>query len=168
MQPLFLPLKKSVAPSESDPSLAEAHSIWVKFDSNSGAQKLAHKKTVLRTFMDPTLDIDSGKTHDRLMSVRCYSDKDDRASTKIHSHDIGNDNLLRLQGLFATLISFNVSEVSMAILQCTGIKITNTHPPTSLDAAPIAEISLPETRYEVTGQILSLVPFVASDRFQYR
>ncbi|KAJ7508170.1 hypothetical protein B0H11DRAFT_1684219, partial [Mycena galericulata] len=41
----------------------EPHSIWIKLDSDEG--KKAHKKSVLRTFMDPTLDIDNAKSHDR-------------------------------------------------------------------------------------------------------
>ncbi|KAJ7251090.1 hypothetical protein C8J57DRAFT_1078413 [Mycena rebaudengoi] len=112
----------------------DRHSIWIKLTEDG--QKLAHKKTVLRTFMDPTFDINDGKSHDRLLRLR--------------------------QWLFATLVSFNTSTVSLAILQCTGIKIVNTHPITYLEAAPTAEISLPDSRYEITGQILSLVPFVPS------
>jgi hypothetical protein len=138
--------------------------MWVKLESDGGSEKVAHKKTILRTFMDPTLDINDGKCKDRILRVRYLSvgGSNSYVGTKIHGPHAPNENLLRLQGLFATLISFNVSQVSMAILQCTSIKTTN--PPTYLDAAPIAEISLPETRYEVTGQILSLVPFVASDQ----
>ncbi|KAJ7681720.1 hypothetical protein B0H14DRAFT_3060930 [Mycena olivaceomarginata] len=52
-----------------------------------------------------------------------------------------------------------MSTVSLAILQCTGIKIVNTHPITYLEAAPTAETSLPDSLYEISGQILSLVPF---------
>jgi hypothetical protein len=134
-------------------------------ESSTGSQKQAHKKTILHTFMDPTLDIDSGKSHDRLLRVRYFPPKEswNRTGTKIHN-DNSNDNLLKLQGLFAALISFNVSQVSLVVLQCTGIRQTNSSPPTYLDAAPSAEISLPETRYEVTGQILSLVLFAGSDQ----
>ncbi|KAJ7227439.1 hypothetical protein GGX14DRAFT_511117 [Mycena pura] len=78
----------------------------------------------------------------------------------IYSKSLADNHLLKIQGLFATLIAFNTSKVSLAILQCTGIKIVNTSPVTYLDAAPIAEISLPKTRYEITGQIMSLVPFM--------
>ncbi|KAJ7088428.1 hypothetical protein B0H15DRAFT_982116, partial [Mycena belliarum] len=109
----------------------EGHSIWVNL-AGDGSKK-AHKKTILRTFMDPTFDIDDGKSHDRLM-----------------------------RGLFATLVCFNTSQVTLAILQCTGIKIIDTHPIKYLEAAPIAEISLPDSRYEISGQILSLVPFEES------
>ncbi|KAJ7479108.1 hypothetical protein FB451DRAFT_1131301 [Mycena latifolia] len=125
--------KEKAAVAETDP---EPHSIWIKLGDDG--RKLAHKKTILRTFMDPTFDINDGKSHDRLLRH------------------------LKIQGLFATLVSFDTSKVSLAVLQCTGIKIINTSPATYLDAAPIAEISLPDTRYEITGQILSLVPFVES------
>ncbi|KAJ7254251.1 hypothetical protein C8J57DRAFT_1076384, partial [Mycena rebaudengoi] len=114
------------AASESD----SPPSIWIKLDDEG--RKVAHKKTVLREFMDPTLD------------------------------DVSDEYLLKLQGLFATLVSFNTSNVALAVLQCTVIKTTRTHPSNYLDAAPVAEISLPESQYEVTGQILSLVPFFGS------
>ncbi|KAJ7794980.1 hypothetical protein B0H14DRAFT_3496509 [Mycena olivaceomarginata] len=102
--------------------------------------------------MDPTLDIDNAKSKDRILRI-CY-------------FSIGGDKWYRAasKGLFATLVGFETSRVSLAILQCTGIKLTNTNPPTYLDVAPISEISLPDTHYEITGQILSLVPFLDSSQ----
>jgi hypothetical protein len=140
----------------------EAHSIWIKLDGDE--RKMAHKKTIIRTFMDPTFDIDNAKSHDRLLRIRYYSiggDHWDRVLAKIHGN-INDEHLLKLHGLFATLISFDSSRVALAVLQCTLIKITNTSPLTYLDAAPVAEIALPDTRYEITGQVLSLVPFTSS------
>ncbi|KAJ7877204.1 hypothetical protein B0H14DRAFT_3436151 [Mycena olivaceomarginata] len=140
----------------------EGHSIWIKLDGDE--TKMVHKKSILRTLMDPTFDIDNAKSHDRLLRVRCYSvggDHFDRAAAKLHSN-INDGHLLKLHGLFATLVSFDTSKVSLAVLQCTLIKLTNKNPPTYLDSAPIAEIALPETQYEVTGQVLSLVPFMSS------
>ncbi|KAJ7471739.1 hypothetical protein FB451DRAFT_1036440, partial [Mycena latifolia] len=102
-------------------------------------------------------------SHDRLLRVQYFSvggDSWDRTASKIYSKSTANEHLLKIQGLFATLMCFDTSKVSLAVLQCMGIKIINTSPATYLDAAPIAEISLPDTRYEITGQILSLVPFV--------
>ncbi|KAJ7620027.1 hypothetical protein B0H17DRAFT_1340775 [Mycena rosella] len=139
----------------------EPPSIWIKLDDDG--RKLVHKKTVIRTMMDPTFDINDGKSQDRLLRVRYLSiggDSWDRITSKTYSKSSANEHLLKIQGLFATLVCFNTSKVSLAILQCTGIKIVNTSPVTYLDAAPIAEISLTDTRYEITGQILSLVPFV--------
>ncbi|KAJ7800850.1 hypothetical protein B0H13DRAFT_2390241 [Mycena leptocephala] len=128
--------KAARAKSDAD-AAPEGHSIWINLTEDG--RKKAHKKTILRTFMDPTFDINDGKRHDRLLRVRYYS--------------IGGDRSLRNIGLFQQ------TKVSLAILQCTGIKIINTHPITYLEAAPTAEISLPDSRYEITGQILSLVPF---------
>lgn len=116
--------------------------------------------------MDPSFDIDDGRSHDRLFRVRYFSiggDSWDRTASTIYSKSTADAHLLEIQGLFTTLICFKqgsaLPEVSLAILQCTRIKIVNTSLVTYFDVAPIAEISLPDTRYEVSGQILSLVPF---------
>ncbi|KAK6995631.1 hypothetical protein R3P38DRAFT_2406960, partial [Favolaschia claudopus] len=143
---------------------SNGHSLWI--DLTEDGRKKAHKKTILRTLMDPTFDINDNKSHDRLLRVRYYSiggDSWDRTASTVYSKSTSEDHLLKIQGLFASLVCFNGSKTSLAILQCTGIKIVNTHPITYLEAAPSAEISLPDTRYEVTGQILSLVPFDESN-----
>ncbi|KAJ7263311.1 hypothetical protein C8J57DRAFT_1009513, partial [Mycena rebaudengoi] len=121
------------------------------------------KKTVLRTFMDPTFDINDGESHDRLLKVRYFSiggDSWDRTVSMVYSKSSASDHLLIIQGLLATLVFFDTPKVSLAILQCMGIKIVNTVPIKYLHAAPIAEISLPDTWYKITGQLLSPVPFV--------
>jgi hypothetical protein len=136
------------------------HSMWINLTDDG--QKKAHKKTILRTFMDPTFDINDGKSHDRLLRVRYFSiggDSWDRTASTLYSKSTAADDLLKIHDIFATLVCFKTSTVSLAILQCTGIKITNTSPITYLEAAPSAEISLPDTRYEISGQILPLVPF---------
>jgi hypothetical protein len=111
--------------------------------------------------MDTTLDANTVK--DRVLRVRCFSSGEnwDRKAAKIHNQS-ADEHLLRLEGLFATLIVVNTSQVSLAILQCTVLKSNATNQPQYLDAAPIAELGLPDTHYVVTGQILSLVPFVDS------
>ncbi|KAK7034124.1 hypothetical protein R3P38DRAFT_3496387 [Favolaschia claudopus] len=142
-------------------SAAQPHSVWMKLDTDDD-RKVAHKKSILRTLMDPTLDIEHAKSHDRLLRIRCYSiggEKWDRAASKIHDKT-ASDHLLKLEGLFATLVAVNKTQVALAILHCTVIKSLATHPPTYLDAAPTAELNLPDSRYEVSGQILSLVPFI--------
>ncbi|KAF7328555.1 hypothetical protein MVEN_02543200 [Mycena venus] len=126
----------------------EAHSIWINLTEDG--QKKAHKKTILRT------------SHDRLLRVRYFStggDSWDRTASAAYSKSTADDHLFKIQGLFATLVCFNTAQVSLAILQCKDIKIVNTHPIKYLEAAPTAEISLPDTRYEISGQILSLVPY---------
>ncbi|KAJ6559761.1 hypothetical protein B0H19DRAFT_1069490 [Mycena capillaripes] len=143
--------------------MSEPHSVWIKLDDTDD-RKVGHKKSILRTLMDPTLDIDSAKSHDRLLRIRCFSiggDHWDRSAAKVHDK-CADQHLLKLEGLFATLVAINTTKVSLAVLHCTVIKSNATNPPTYLDAAPIAEISLADTKYEVTGQILSLVPFTDS------
>ncbi|KAK6972026.1 hypothetical protein R3P38DRAFT_3240892 [Favolaschia claudopus] len=142
-------------------STAQHHSVWIKLDADDD-RKAAHKKSILRTLMDPTLGIEHAKSHDRLLRIRCYSiggDKWDRAPSKIHD-TTATAHLLKLEGLFAALVAVNETQVALAILHCTVIKSHATHPPTYLDAAPIAELNLPDSRYEISGQILSLVPFL--------
>ncbi|KAK7016016.1 hypothetical protein R3P38DRAFT_2786407 [Favolaschia claudopus] len=118
-------------------STAQPHSVWIKLNADDD-RKAAHKKSILRTLMDPTLGIEHAKCHDWLLRIRCYSiggDKWDRAPSKIHD-TTATAHLLKLEGSHAT------------------------HPPTYLDAAPIAKLNLPDSRYEISGQILSLVPFL--------
>ncbi|KAJ7133840.1 hypothetical protein C8R46DRAFT_1048234 [Mycena filopes] len=144
----------------------EGHSIWIKLDGNE--TKKVHKKSILRTLMDPTFDIDNAKSHDRLLRIRCYSvggDHFDRAAAKIHNN-INNEHLLKLHGLFATLVSFDTSRVALAVLQCTLIKITNKNPPTYLDSAPIAEIALAETQYETFNKEILNVTVAGSNELR--
>lgn len=56
--------------------------------------------------------------------------------------------------LFLSLVCIDANQVSFAILQCTNLKSASQ----SLDRAPASEISLPDSSYEVSGQILSLEP----------
>ncbi|KAK7033869.1 hypothetical protein R3P38DRAFT_3186107 [Favolaschia claudopus] len=156
------PISGVTVDDESESDESAAHSVWIKLGEGG---KVVHKKSALRTFMDPTLDVDNGKSHDRLLRVRYFSiggDKWDRSAPKIHAgiDAAAAHHLLKLHGLFAALVAFDSSRVSLAVLQCTGIKIMSTSPPTYLDSAPTSEIALPATQYEITGQILSLVPFL--------
>jgi hypothetical protein len=48
---------------------AESHSIWMDLEEG----KPGHKKIILRLFMDPALDLDYNKSHDRLLRVRYFS-----------------------------------------------------------------------------------------------
>ncbi|KAJ7925444.1 hypothetical protein B0H13DRAFT_1600490, partial [Mycena leptocephala] len=114
--------------AQAERAASEPHSVWINL-ADTGNGKKVHKKSILRTLMDQTFDIDRGKSNDRLLR------------------------------LFATLVAVNTSQVAVAVLHCTVIKTHTTSPPTYLDTAPTAELALPDTKYEVTGQILSLVPF---------
>jgi hypothetical protein len=147
--------------AEAEQLPSEPHSVWINVD-DSGNGKKVHKKSILRTLMDQMFDIDRGKTNDRLLRVRCWSAGGDhwdrRSAPEIHDK-AAEQHLLKLEGLFATLVAVNTSQVALAILHCTVIKTHATNPPTYLDTAPTAEIALSDTKYEITGQILSLLPF---------
>ena len=130
-------------------------SIWMELEEG----RLGHKKTILRLFMDSSLDVDYNKSHDRLLRVRYFSiggDKWDRSTPILYNAASGS--VFCLGSLYATLISTN-NKVSLAILQCTSIKSSSRY----LDRAPCDEINLPDSAYDVTGQILSLLPFVVEE-----
>ncbi|KAJ7861119.1 hypothetical protein B0H14DRAFT_3619975 [Mycena olivaceomarginata] len=150
--------------AEAEPLSSEPHSVWINVDDSRNGKKV-HKKSILRTLMDPTFDIDRGKSNDRVLRVRCWSAGGDhwdrRSAPEIHDK-AAEQHLLKLEGLFATLVAVNTSQVALAVLHCTVIKTHATNPPTYLDSAPTAEIALPDTKYEITGQIISLVPFSQS------
>jgi hypothetical protein len=144
------------------------HSPWIKLDDEG--RKLAHKKTIIRMFMDPTMDIDSRRSHDRLLRVRYYSiggDHWDRTKLTVLSLNIGDNHLLQIGSVFATFVCVGMSKVALAVLLCTGIKSTAKNPPTYLDSAPIAELALSGSKYEITGQILSLKPYLDNSNNLY-
>ncbi|KAK7021609.1 hypothetical protein R3P38DRAFT_3196381 [Favolaschia claudopus] len=126
------------------------HSLWISL--NEDGSKKAHKKQFYEHSWIPH---STSRMERAIIGFFVW----DRTASTAYSKSTANDHLLKIHGLFATLICFDTSKVSLAILQCTGIKITSTHPITYLEAAPSAEISLPDSKYEVSGQILSLVPF---------
>ncbi|KAK6971902.1 hypothetical protein R3P38DRAFT_2586299 [Favolaschia claudopus] len=147
----------------SQPTITEPHSIWINLDEGDN-RKQVHKKSILRTLSDPTLDVDSAKSHDRLLRIRCFSiggDHWDRSAPKPHDKT-ADEHLLKLEGVFATLLAVNQKQVSLAVLQCTILKSNKTNPPTYHDAVPIAEIGIPSAQYTVTGQIYSMIPFITS------
>ncbi|KAJ7139440.1 hypothetical protein C8R44DRAFT_867592 [Mycena epipterygia] len=59
--------EKAKADADADP---EGHSIWINL-TEDGSKK-AHKKTILREFMDPTFDINDGKSKDRLLVISVH------------------------------------------------------------------------------------------------
>lgn len=137
--------------------LSRDHSTWMELEGG----KPGHKKTILRILMDPSLDVDYHKSHDRLLRVRYFSiggDKWDRVKPSIHRPS--NKNLFKLEALYATVISTEQNKVSIAILQCTSLKLAGQH----LEHAPLEEISLPNSTYDVSGQLLSLIPIFHDDR----
>jgi hypothetical protein len=131
--------------------ITQTHSIWMDLDGG----KPGHKKTILRLHMDPTLDVDYNKSHDRLLRIRYFSiggDKWDRSKPSTY-HGAAKNDLFGLRSLYATLVSVN-QKVCIAVLQCTLLKSGSQY----LDCAPIDEIALRDSAYDVSGQILSLLP----------
>jgi hypothetical protein len=130
----------------------EPPSIWMKLNNQP-----THKKSILRVFMDPALDIDYHKSHDRLLRVRCFSiggDSWDRSQSSVYrSLQV---NAFRLGSLFATAICTDKNIISIAILHCTALKSGSQY----FDQAPIDEISLVDSTWEISGQILSLHPIL--------
>lgn len=132
----------------------EPHSIWMDL----GDGKKGHKKTILRIFMDPSLDVDYNRSHDRLLRVRYFSiggDGWDRSKSTGYSTESASANLFNLESLYATLICVEKTKICVGILRCVALKLSSQH----LDRAPADEICLPDSNYEVSGQILSLIPF---------
>jgi hypothetical protein len=115
----------------------------------------------LRLFTDPTLDIDYGASHDRLLRVRYFSiggdhrncDSKLQAQDRTHRAAIGSNDLFTLGSLYATAVCIE-QKVCIAILQCTSIKCASQY----LDQASLNEICLPDSTYDISGQILSLQP----------
>ncbi|KAJ7837456.1 hypothetical protein B0H13DRAFT_1912454 [Mycena leptocephala] len=105
---------------------AEPHSLWINLTDDG--KKRAHKRTIIRTFMDPTFDIDDAKCHGSPASDIILSEE----TTGIEQVPIGF--MIHLRAM-----------ITYSDFKCTGIKIINTNPITNLDAAPIVEIPLPDT-----------------------
>ncbi|KAJ3547310.1 hypothetical protein NMY22_g1704 [Coprinellus aureogranulatus] len=137
---------------EAHASVGGEHSVWMLVDG-----KKVHKKTIVRVFMDPTLDLDYNKSTDRLLRVKCYSIGGDKRGkqSSIAYRELPRDQVLELDDLFGTLVSVKGVGVSLAIAKCVGIKTATAR----LRSAPLDEISLVDSTYEISGQILSLLSF---------
>jgi hypothetical protein len=135
----------------------ESHSIWMDLEEGKPP---GHKKTILRLFTDPTLDIDYGASHDRLLRVRYFSIGGDHRNCN-SSSELRNlthaattsGTHFTLGSLYATAVCIE-QKVSIAILQCTSLKCNSQY----LNQAPLDEISLSNSSFDVSGQILSLCP----------
>jgi len=129
------------------------HSVWMELEGG----KPGHKKTILRLFTDSSLDIDYHNSHDRLLRVRYFSiggKSWDRSRLQhLYKSSSGDSEVFKLGDHFAAVICTE-KRVSLAILHCIGLKSTSQY----VDQVPAAEISLPDSRYDVSGQILSLRP----------
>jgi hypothetical protein len=147
--------KKALEKEERSAVNQEVHSIWMDLEEGKPP---GHKKTILRLFTDPTLDIDYGASHDHLLRVRYFSiggnhsNCDSKLQDQIYRASTGGD-LFALGSLYATAVCIE-QKVSIAILQCTSLKCASQY----LGQAPLDEITLPDSGYDVSGQILLLYP----------
>lgn len=133
-----------------DSANASKPSPFFYLDPNDKSKRLA-KQTALREKMNPGFDLASGSSHDRLLRVRYFADTKDW-QTKAVKSTLDGKNSFMVGSLFATLVYITGHElVCLAILHCTAIRgvAACTH-------APIDEISLPQSKYNLSGQILEL------------
>jgi hypothetical protein len=137
------------------------HSIWMNLSSSSTNTKPIHKSTILHHEMNPAFDIDQAASRACLLWVQAFSTQQsgwDRSISNIMNKSEGN--VFSVNHLFAALIMVNSSEVSLAIINCTSI-----HTPTgSVFSVPFDEITLPNSKFDLSGQVLALIPdFVAGE-----
>lgn len=130
-----------------------SHSIWIELEGGTPG----HKKTILRLFSDSSLDVDYHGSHDRLIRIRYFSiggDSWDRSRLET-LFSPSSSEVFKLGNLYASIICTD-KKVSVAVLQCTGLRSASQY----VDYAPISELSLLDSRYDISGQILSLCPIV--------
>jgi hypothetical protein len=130
------------------------HKIWMEIESG----KYTHKKTILRYLLDSGLDIEDGKSSDRLLRVRYFADGQSDWDRSKLDDPVSDPSTFQLGSLYATLVSIDQTKVAVAILQCTLLKSGSEY----LNCVPLDEISLHDSAYEVSGQILSFVPLPGS------
>ncbi|KAJ7620823.1 hypothetical protein DFH06DRAFT_942933, partial [Mycena polygramma] len=131
--------KLSSSSSSSPP--ATTHSLFAKIDT---AGNQAHKKSILRTFFDMTLD--SRGSHDRLQRTDC-------------NETISDATHFQLGHLFTTLVAYNGTHIGLAVAKCTVIKRGSSGSKGSFPPAiPRAELNLPDSPFSISGQVLSLLP----------
>ncbi|KAG5649428.1 hypothetical protein H0H81_003920, partial [Sphagnurus paluster] len=151
----------ALAKEEHETAIAQSkppHSVWMKVFEDSDL--LSHKATILRHEMNPSFDIDQAASRARLARVKYFSSQRpdwDRSISNIVNKS--GDNAFCVDHLFATLIAIQDSHVSLAILKCTSIRTAKG----SVFSVPFDEIALPNSRFELSGQVLSLVPGYNSD-----
>ncbi|KAG5635574.1 hypothetical protein H0H81_010759 [Sphagnurus paluster] len=132
------------------------HSVWMPLSSNaSSTPKLTHKKTILCHNMNPHFNIDQAASRAHLIRVQAYSTR--RPDWDLSISNITNKsggNVFCVGHLFAALITMNDSNVSLAIINCTLIRT----PTGSVFSVPLDKIILPNSKFDLSGQVLALVP----------
>lgn len=143
---------KKILEEESTASQGVLHSIWM--DVDEGRPPFTRKLCFDLPWI-PHWTSTMGQSHDWLLCVHTFSiggDHWDCSKSQIYQPSSGASFALR--SLYATVICIE-QKVSIAVLQCTSLKSAAQY----LDRAPLNEISLPKSNYDVSGQILLLHPF---------
>ncbi|KAJ7020557.1 hypothetical protein C8F04DRAFT_1241929 [Mycena alexandri] len=135
------------------PPDATHHSLFATIN-DKGRQ--AHKKTIVRTFFEMTHDIHTSR--DRIQRVRgfTYGGKSWTRENREGHQTLSPSTHFQHGQLFTTLISYNNTNLALAVAKCTMIRKTGSKT-SSTSAVPRAELNLPESVYTISGQVLSLV-----------
>ncbi|KAJ6553030.1 hypothetical protein B0H19DRAFT_1263451 [Mycena capillaripes] len=146
-------------------SEAEPHSVFAEIDAEG---HLCHKKTLLRTLFDTTIDAHS--SHDRLNRVRGFTigGKSWAREDNLHGERVSPATHFQLGNLFTYLICYNGAHLGLAVAKCTPIKrgpLGSKSP--SISAIPRDELHLPASPYTITGQILDLMPVSTAEPLKW-
>ncbi|KAJ7059465.1 hypothetical protein C8F01DRAFT_1231949 [Mycena amicta] len=136
-------------------------SAFARIDDMS--ERRVHKSSALRILFDMYVDLQ--EAHDRLYRVRGFSSSGKLAWSLDGTEGgviVSAQTHFQLGQLFATLVSHNGVDIALAIAKVTMIKDGRSGKARSISAVPCGELTLPESPYIVSGQVLSLVPTPAA------
>ncbi|KAK6966948.1 hypothetical protein R3P38DRAFT_3337676 [Favolaschia claudopus] len=143
-----------VSENNYDSSTGTPHSLFAEIDAT---RRLAHKKSILRTLFDMT--VDGHASHDRLQRVRGYTIGGKSWARDVkQDHNISTKTHFQLGNLFTTLLAYNNTHLGLAVARCTLIKHTPPgSKPISMSAVARTELHLPSSNYMISGQNLQIV-----------
>ncbi|KAK7005447.1 hypothetical protein R3P38DRAFT_3215106 [Favolaschia claudopus] len=147
-----------VSENNYDSSTGTPH-LFAEIDAT---RRLAHKKSILRTLFDMT--VDGHASHDRLQRVRGYTIGGKSWARDVkQDHNISTKTHFQLGNLFTTLLAYNNTHLGLAVARCTLIKHTPPgSKPISMSAVARTELHLPSSNYMISGQVLSLTLLAGS------
>ncbi|KAK7015803.1 hypothetical protein R3P38DRAFT_2786723 [Favolaschia claudopus] len=129
----------------SESSSVLPRSLFAEIDATG---RLAHKKSILRTFFNSTTD--GHTSHDRLQRVRGFTVGNKTWDRDIESaeQDVSATTHFQLGNLFTTLLCHNGTHLGLAVAKSTIIKcIAPGSKAVSVSAIPRAELHLPSSFY---------------------
>ncbi|KAK7007147.1 hypothetical protein R3P38DRAFT_3212810 [Favolaschia claudopus] len=150
-----------VSENNYDSSTGTPHSLFAEIDATG---RLAHKKSILRTLFDMT--VDGHASHDRLQRVRGYTIGGKSWARDVkQDHNISTKTHFQLGNLFTTLLAYNNTHLGLAVARCTLIKHTPPgSKPISMSAVARTELHLPSSikGKKLDSQCPSAYPFMIS------